>query len=453
MLLWLLSYLNLAHNVVNTNCPLEKMVVQQPSKSPLHEENESLQMQPEEVGATIIQPSPILNETIVIERRPNLIIGEELYPEEESIGSTFFWLPEKGNSNVPLMGKEVHAKWARNLIDIFVIGFSKTGTTTIMQWLTTPESFMANFEQCKYVNMYGRKIKFYQHNILKRAKRKHPDTIVGLKCPISMRTGVFEYTYSKLLPKIDLIIGLRHPVRWFESYYNYRLINTKNQKYIPLAHELIGSKCNLGMNWWICTDAAKFAIAMAKMGKTKMNQDEIDLLLDMAGSDKQRRGFEIYLNHPERVKLQNRVFVYDIEQLSDKNKTRLEIFGSDLARFVGLKGELPPPPVYNKNAVTENVEDKKHRRLEEEDDSIADNNEILGSLKENEELELTQRNKGLRINICDQQFEDLREILIADAKKTTEWLTDYFLADGHNVFVSDMDFLLEIIKSWNEDPC
>jgi len=182
-----------------------------------------------------------------------------------------------------------------------------------------------------------------------------------------------------------------------------------------------------------------------------MDKDEIDLLLDMAVTEKQRRGFEQYLNHPGRVKLSNRVFVYDIEQLSDKNETRRGIFSADLARFIGLKGKLPPPPVVNRNKVesTTDTEGNKRRRLL----MGSTEDKQMENIKESEKLELAARNNKLRIDICDKEFKYLREILVADARKTTKWLTDYFLAHGHNVFVSEKEFFFKIIKSWNEDPC
>jgi hypothetical protein len=44
----------------------------------------------------------------------------------------------------------------------------------------------------------------------------------GIKCPTGIKNTYQIETLMKLSSDTRLIIGVRHPVLWFESFYNYR---------------------------------------------------------------------------------------------------------------------------------------------------------------------------------------------------------------------------------------
>jgi hypothetical protein len=57
------------------------------------------------------------------------------------------------------------------------------------------------------------------------------------KCPKDLETEYGLPLYEKYFPDIKFIVNVRHPVRWFESFYNYRL---RRGFRMPPPAELIG---------------------------------------------------------------------------------------------------------------------------------------------------------------------------------------------------------------------
>jgi hypothetical protein len=49
-----------------------------------------------------------------------------------------------------------------------------------------------------------------------------PPQKYGIKCPQMIRRTESIENLMKLSDSTRLVIGLRHPVTWFESFYNYR---------------------------------------------------------------------------------------------------------------------------------------------------------------------------------------------------------------------------------------
>lgn len=103
---------------------------------------------------------------------------------------------------------------------------------------------------------------------------KHPDVKLGIKCPVMNEDRHFTELYLTHFPCTSKIVGIRHPVLWFESYYIYGriddLMNAANAKGqainiaelpIPKAQELTGSNCFLHL----CVNAA--TIQSTKFGK------------------------------------------------------------------------------------------------------------------------------------------------------------------------------------------
>jgi hypothetical protein len=67
--------------------------------------------------------------------------------------------------------------------------------------------------------------------------------------------------FDDYFPKTALIVGLQHPVRWFESYYNFRFRHIREGKTLPEADQPIG-ECTAAAQG-VCTDYAKFHVNLA----------------------------------------------------------------------------------------------------------------------------------------------------------------------------------------------
>jgi hypothetical protein len=106
--------------------------------------------------------------------------------------------------------------------------------------------------------------------------------------------------------------------------------------------------------------------------------------------------------------------LYDVSQLSDKNQTRNAIFRRDLSDFIGLRAPLDILPESHKDH-------REHKR-------------------------------EAAIDICDDEFVQLRSELMEVGISASKWIREYFL-DHLDVVVSSRERFEEILMTWLEDPC
>ena len=66
-----------------------------------------------------------------------------------------------------------------------------------------------------------------QTNQLQASSKSHPPKKLGIKCPVMIRRMMSIEALMKVSDSTRLIVGVRHPVKWFESYYNYRYVSSK----------------------------------------------------------------------------------------------------------------------------------------------------------------------------------------------------------------------------------
>lgn len=179
-------------------------------------------------------------------------------------------------------------------------------------------------------------------------------------------------------------------MKWFESYYNF---NVRKGHDLPPAEQYAGG--NL-------PDKVKFHEHLAMLGKTKLaNKHEYGLL----GWDKVRTP----------PVMTNQVFVYDVSQPFDRNRTRAELYSRDLSSFLGLTRPLEPIVI--------------------------------------KETPYASRNYHYAIDICDSRYDELRADLLELGTTASAWIGDYFL-DLPDVTVSEPEYFRnKILASWLVDPC
>lgn len=103
------------------------------------------------------------------------------------------------------------------LLNVAVIGFPKCGTSSLMHHLDShKEVKIFTDERC---DLGG-----YQEVTLIRDlynKFEPGDFVRGYKCPGDIdSSGIALPAIKKHFPKAHLIVGIRHPVLWYESFYN-----------------------------------------------------------------------------------------------------------------------------------------------------------------------------------------------------------------------------------------
>ena len=61
-----------------------------------------------------------------------------------------------------------------------------------------------------------------QNEQLQTSSQSNTPKKYGIKCPVMIRRMMSIEALMKVSDSTRLIVGVRHPIKWFESYYNYR---------------------------------------------------------------------------------------------------------------------------------------------------------------------------------------------------------------------------------------
>lgn len=314
----------------------------------------------------------------------------------------------------------------QSLLHYAVIGFGKAGTTSMMNWLNShPE--LQTYPREIYDLMKGDVSTFVQRlYTLPKGFYKR-----GYKSPADLGSVRAMKSIQRYFPETKLIVGLRHPVRWFESLYNFRLQNLgkhKDHESFPKPLDLIGSCSVRTRN--TCTAKGEFALHLRNLGKTLTTHNQRDsvtgkwLLTDFEKSMYKAAGFD-----PVRTveaPLPNPVFIFEINQLSDSNATRAEAFRHDVETYLELQSPLA---------------DMIHHKP--------------GKIWAEEELQALK--DKLKINICDDEHIPVRQELMRISRLSSVWIREYLLdpetMTSSKTFVSSREHFIKLVADWMIDPC
>ena len=331
------------------------------------------------------------------------------------------------------------------LLDAAILGFAKCGTTTLSSWLDSHtgmksipgESFALFGKQPTRLihwlwNMRHESLQ-NQNNASSLQSDQPFDAPKQLyKQPKDAYLPHVLQTLEKYWPNAKLIYTLRHPVLWFESYYNFR--NSKRKQSNGISDQVIGRKGTIhdGISYQLHTGLGEFHIFMAMLGKTAQTTKTITTTTSPNGTSNNDADewslIEPFLKASEAklfpfAKIPNQVFFLDSAQLSDSNQTRMQQLQQDLSHFLGLDQPLPLPIPHVKP-------------------------ETLWLT--NQEL---QRRKANRVDICEARYRKLRQELLRIGAAAGVWLRDYFMVSP-DVYYSSVDHSLEdLLESWAVDPC
>lgn len=346
-------------------------------------------------------------------------------------------------------------------LDFAIIGFEKTGTTTLLKALSLhPEIIMPmkhselskrictkrdsgrielqNWLNSNYSNdQLGNSADIVDYATEHRqimgsssssstGVKKH-----GIKCSDLITKTLALENIATISNQTKLIIGLRHPVHWFQSLYNYRVrqhyeLNwTKNKSIrIPSPQSL----ANGTIKQWrgVSTTMARFDISLKQLTKVSLSSDE---MMDMISNMNDVMDSVDVRISPTPFK----VFLYTIEQLeadnddnanadgssNSNNTTRRHLqFQKDLQSYLQLQS---PIQLFTTQAIKENV-----------NDNITLYNEYM--------------------DICHDQYTSLREVLVEKGRIASEWIREKFVK-SNDVIVSDGEYFNEMLSRWSLDPC
>ena len=307
-------------------------------------------------------------------------------------------------------------------VDIIIAGYPKCGTTTLLKIMVEhPEIDMVEYEVCGRILhgkdsieiMQGAIDELFQsfqssdNNNIQEQKRYS-----AVKCPnIVQNVAPVLPLLEALNPDMKVVIGLRHPVLYFESHYNYKATHLQNfapNETSPDPYQLIGGIDHSWLN--VYSDFARFEQTLVQFGKVDYNSTTDSEFLSHFPNSLSNKHFNV-------INSSFPIFLYEISQLSDANEDRAELFRNDLQRFLGLSTAFPP-------IVPHNVNHKK-------------------DLHPN------------ALHICDEKYRALRQTLISRSVPTRRWIRDKFMKSDQ-VIVGGGDnggHFLELMRQWSQDPC
>ena len=180
---------------------------------------------------------------------------------------------------------------------------------------------------------------------------------------------------------------------------------------MPPAETLIG-KCRKGSNN-VCTDRSKFHIFLSTFGKTNIITDPNEYQY-MLQKD---------YNKLKIIPTNRRIFLYELTQLSDTtNEQRSIQFRSDLQHYLQLQQPIQRILRYKPG-------------------------------RNHTDTKTLQHVDSKKINICDNQYTELRSVLLQNAINASKWISQFFI-ESPDVIVSSKDyFRTTIMKLWEIDPC
>jgi hypothetical protein len=251
-------------------------------------------------------------------------------------------------------------------LDFFVSGFPKCGTTTLLRSFEQhSETVVPPNEECSLDQVFQDDMAYKRltEHLKNATNTTDPNIKRGIKCPFGLTTPAAIERLEDWFPNTRLIFGLRHPVYYFQSFYNYRVLMVHQDKIegpIPSPESLIGS------NDWtrVSTETARFEKVLEKLGKTETSKEP-----------------------PTPFK----IFLYTLEQMEDESEDRKASLRKMLGSFLELKKPIEPLPKANQNV-------------------------FVG-----------KEGFAETINICDAKHDKLRSVLVENGKETQRWILDEFL--------------------------
>ena len=245
---------------------------------------------------------------------------------------------------------------------------------------------------------------------------------VDISHPPTSQHHTYSCTFRKYWPDAKLIVGIRHPVRWFESLYNFRLQNLSPNNTMPDPLQLIG-KCQRGSRN-TCTDKGNFAYSLMKLGKQNFPRSRPPTQLEeqIIGGPKRFASRGWYNVSAVRV-TPNPVFLFELDQLADSDPTRSRQFRTDLERFMGFQHQLSDLVHYKPG---KDWSDESIQKVKD----------------------------GQKIDICRDEYEPVRRRLMELSRMNSQWIRSVFL-QSPTVHVSSRKHLVDDIltRRWMRDPC
>jgi hypothetical protein len=289
-------------------------------------------------------------------------------------------------------------------LDFIIAGFPKCGTTTLLYALRAHQGTdISSSERCAVANTGlsdDQALEVLNNAAVELSSSPHIKR--GIKCPTILRSYKTIARIEQHSPSAKFVVGLRHPIEMLESFYNYRVTesyNNKLQEPIPSFDDVVRRT----KPWkGISRDTPRFDRNLMQFGKTLMTKTDLEHFV----------GQKDMAVRPSKAK----IFLYSLDQLNESNEHRSRPFRRDLQTFLGLEKPLDP---------------MGHENL----------NNFVGKKAHPE-----------TVDICEDKYRGLRKKLLARGKQMASWIRDEFM-ESPDVSVGNEKQFLKSLASWSVDPC
>ena len=331
------------------------------------------------------------------------------YREERSKNLNFYsWF--EGNTTDRL---KPSADINGTILDFAISGFAKCGTTSMEANLgylapmpiadvCTPVHQTVYYSHINWPREF-----IYKKNLL------YPEIsskiLRGTKCPRNI--GWLD-DYSTYLPKTVIIVGIRNPIMFFQSFWNMLAdFNTRNTRakspydamdYCGESDSNCNYECPAGT--LVCLHKTRFHLPLARIGRTALTDTERELL---APDDKD--GGQKLTNH----NITNPIFLYEMNQMKE------DYMWDELANVLKV-AKIP------------------HDRHEGNHEKREPSNH--------------------RIDICDSEYDDFRARIMPHAYNMSIWICEYLVPvakdrSRNDLIIADPDRFCDLVRTYAYDPC
>ena len=205
-----------------------------------------------------------------------------------------------------------------------------------------------------------------------------PSVKRSFKCPTAMYNYKSIARMEKHSPQTKFVVGMRHPVKMLQSFYNYRITEIKERgldESIPSLDDVLSRD----KPWkGVSIHSTRFELFLMQMGKTDLDMDQLSDLLGMP--------YDLAIKPTNFT-----VFLYTVDQLEDEDEVRTESMRNKLQDYLGLRKPIQPFGHENKNHATSRA---AHQEL---------------------------------VSICDDKWASVRSTLVEQGAKTARWLREHFI--------------------------
>jgi len=297
-------------------------------------------------------------------------------------------------------------------LDFAILGFPKCGTTFLRKVLgyhsdiamggRLEDEEHSEFCQIQHNDGVQKTMAWLEHErrLAETSSNQELPKQYGIKCPSMVRKPRAIVNLVKQSNEMRLVLGLRHPVRWFESMYNYRVgthyrHNDINET-IPHPNELLDTT----KQWRdVSLTHVRYEGALKRLGEVRFNKRDMKEIKN------------------RNISPHYKLFIYTTDQLHDTNETRRLQFQIDLQHHLRLKSPLVNFTEVRKTNAQDSSQYKQH------------------------------------ISICDDEYRIIRNKLIHQGRITSDWIRNTFLESSDNIIVSDMNYFSSLLREWGVDPC